>query len=145
MEATVLVANALPVSAEQTKVCRTSHIGAISTHGTKSAANASSHIKVEETLMPSITTQTDQLMLDFGKSTTSIGANAAKERPHAILKSTWHVRSNFTNGEAIVSSYGKLTLPVDADFCIHLIIGEKNFFFIILITWLNYKHKKFKK
>jgi hypothetical protein len=110
------VENALHVSAEQTKVCRTLHIGAISILGTKSAASALSHIKVEETLMPSITTQMDQLMLDFGKSTTSIGDNAAKERHHAILKSTSDVRSNFTNGEAIVSSYGKPTLLVDADF-----------------------------
>ena len=108
--------NVLPVSAEPTKVCRISPTGAISTLGTKSAASASSHIKVEETLMPSTTTQTDLLMSDSGKSTTSIGVNAAKEKPHAIPKSTSDAPLNYTNGEAIASSSGKPTPLVDADF-----------------------------
>lgn len=55
------------VFVELVSQCKTSHIGVISTPGTKNAVNVSSHIKVEEMLMPSTTIQTDQLMSDYGK------------------------------------------------------------------------------
>lgn len=107
--------NAQLASAEPTKVCKTSLTGVISTLGTKSAASASSHIKVEETLMPSTTTQMAPLMSESGKLTTSIGVNAAKEKPPAIPKSTSAAPSSCINGEETALSSGKPTLPVDAD------------------------------
>jgi hypothetical protein len=62
--------------------------GAPSTIGTKLAASASFHTKVEETPTPCFTTPTKLSMSASGKSTKSTGDNATEEAPHVPFKAT---------------------------------------------------------
>jgi hypothetical protein len=60
-------ATVLNATAAQAKTCKISQHGAANIVGIKRVANASFLMKAAETLMPSTTTQTDQLTQAFGR------------------------------------------------------------------------------
>lgn len=95
--------------------------GVPSTAGIKPAANALSHTKVEETVMPCFTTPTVPLTLDSGKSINQTGTPAAEEAPHAICNQTSTVPSRSINGEETPGNSGAPTQPVDVDYIQQLI------------------------
>lgn len=61
------------------------------------------------------TTPTDLPMLDFGRSTTSTGDNAAEEKLPAIPLPTSTAPSRSTDGEETPGSSGAPTPPAAAD------------------------------
>lgn len=95
--------------------------GVPSTAGIKPAANALSHMKVEETVTPCFTTPTVPSTSDSGKSTNQTGTPAAEEAPHAIYNQTSTVPSRSINGEETPGNSGAPTQPVDVDYIQQLI------------------------
>jgi hypothetical protein len=100
---------------EPARTCKTLLPGAQSIHGIKLAANVWFLTRVEETPMLLITTPMDQLMSDFGKSTTSTGDSAAVEALLAIPLPTSIAPSRSTDGEETPGNSGAPTLLAAAD------------------------------
>ena len=88
MEGTVQVDDVQAAHAVPPKTWLIFRDGVAGTIGIKAVADASFHMKVEETQMPCSTTQMEVTTLDSGKSMILTGDNAMEEMLHVTFKAT---------------------------------------------------------